>query len=118
MPSITFYKDDGRIDYSVTSDTEQSLEPNKQLSNNWIDGEWSEMTHYIVNNDAVERPICPAIIEQQTIKNLPVPCKIIINSTEYDADEPEVELELPYSARYTVRVVAFPYLDGEYTIEN
>ena len=114
---ICFYEPNGFITGFLSSD-EETIALNKSLQSNWIDGEWNGKTHYVLEGEATERPINPATLDNLTLNNLPVPCKISINGTEYDIDESEVELDLPMVNEYLIRVIAFPYLDAEFTIET
>jgi len=114
---ISFYEPNGFITGFLSSD-EETIALNKSLQTNWIDGEWNGQTHYVLDNEATERPINPATLDNSTLSNLPVPCKISINGTEYDIDEPEVELDLPMSTVYKIQVIAFPYLDAEFEIDT
>lgn len=118
MSAISFYETDGRIVSQLSGDEvviDSTKENTKDL---WIDGEWSGQTHYVLDGKATQRPINPATLDNLTLSNLPVPCKISINGTEYDIDESEVELDLPMVNEYLIRVIAFPYLDAEFTIET
>jgi hypothetical protein len=51
------------------------------------------------------------------LTGLPVPCVLDINGTQYNADESEVELDLG-AGSFQIKVIAFPYLDGVFNVEN
>jgi len=114
---ISFYEPNGLITGFLSSD-EQTIALNKSLQSNWVDGQWDGKTHYVLEGEVTERPLNPATLDNLTLSNLPVPCKIVINGTQYDADEPEVELDLPMATTYKITVMSFPYLDAEFTIET
>lgn len=118
MKAITFYMFNGKIDSVLSGDdiVIASSIPVTHLP--FVEGAWDGATHYVLNGEAVERPVNPATLTNQTLTNLPVPCKIIINGTEYDCDDTVVDLDLPMINEYLISVVAFPYLDAEFEIET
>lgn len=118
MSAISFYELDGRIVSQLTGD-EVVISSTKEMTEDlWIDGEWNGQTHYVLDGEATQRPINPATLDNLTLSNLPVPCKISINGTEHDIDEPEVELDLPMSTVYKIQVIVFPYLNAEFEIDT
>lgn len=118
MNAITFYLPNGEIDSVLTGDSSviDATIPVSKLPH--VEGAWDRLTHYVVNGKAVERPVNPATLTDLTLTNLPVPCKIVINGTEYECDDSQVDLELPMVNEYLITVVAFPYLDAEFEIET
>lgn len=118
MNAISFYESDGRIVSQLSGDAVVIQATIENTDDLWVDGQWDGNTHYVLKGDVTERPINPATLDNLTLSNLPVPCKIVINGTAYDADEPEVELDLPMATTYKITVMAFPYLDAEFTIET
>jgi hypothetical protein len=118
MNAITYYLPNGEIDSVLTGDASVIEATIEVAELPWIEGAWDRLTHYVLDNQAVERPVNPATLNNLTLQNLPVPCKIIINSTEYDCSESEIELELPMINEYLITVMAFPYLDAEFEIET
>ena len=118
MSAISFYEPDGRIVSQLTGDAVAIESTKEHTEDLWVDGYFDGKTHYVDSGEVVMRPLNPATLDILTIKKLPIPCKIMINSTEYDCDEPEVELDLPMSTVYKIKVVAFPYLDAEFEIET
>lgn len=116
---ITFYESEtGRIKQIFDGDP-PALEATKENSPEpWIEGGFDWNTHYILNGVAVERPTNPAVLDNLTLKNVPAPCKILINSVAYDVDEETVELDLPMSAKYKIVIEKFPFLDAEFEIET
>lgn len=115
--NISIYEPNGFITAVITADP-QTIELNKQTHDLWIDGAWDKNTHYIKNNQALERPACPATLDGLTLRNLPTPCKIVINDKEYDVTDKTVTLEFDYPGKYLIKVIAFPYLYGEFEIET
>ena len=118
MNAITYYLLNGEIDSVLTGDASVIEATIEVAELQWIEGAWDRLTHYVLDGEAVERQINPAILTNQTLTNLPVPCKIIINGTEYDCDDTVVDLDLPMVNEYLITVVAFPFLDAEFEIET
>lgn len=118
MNAITFYLPNGEIDSVLTGDSSviQATIPISELP--WVEGAWDRLTHYVLDGEAVERPANPAVLTDLTLTNLPVPCKIVINGTEYDCNDSQIDLDLPMINEYLITVVAFPYLDAEFEIET
>jgi hypothetical protein len=118
MNNITFYKPNGYI-FAVLSGDAPVIDATKATSDDlWIVGAWNGATHYVKNGEAEPRPANPAVLDNLTLRNLPVPCKIVINSSVYECDDTEVELDLPMAGNYFIQVKAFPYLDAEFQIET
>jgi hypothetical protein len=114
---ISIFEPNGVIIGIITADP-VNIEINKQSHDLWIDGAWDSKTHYVSNGQAVARLANTATIDGLTLLNLPVPCKIVINSTVYDCTEPTADLEFDYPGVYKVTVEAFPYLNAEFEIET
>jgi hypothetical protein len=115
--SLTFYRTDGAINHVLSGD-QSVIDLNKSTSSNWVEGAWDGETHYVLDGVATERPANPATLDGLTLNNLPVPCKIVINSTYYDCTDDTAELEFDYAGTYKVIIEAFPYLNAEFEIET
>lgn len=117
MSAISFYEPSGKI-YAVLEGDDSVINLNKQMTQSaWIDGMWDSKVYYVVNGLATLRPACPAQLNGLVLSNLPVPCVLDINGTSYNVDQAEVTLDLPTFAS-VVRVIAFPYLDGVFNVNN
>lgn len=117
MPSISFYNDQGSFTGELSGD-EIVINLNKELSEfEWIDGSWYGKPYYVLNGEATLRPACPAVLDGLILSDLPVPCVLDINGTQYNVDQPEVELDLA-TGLFIIKVIAFPYLDGVFDVEN
>ena len=118
MNAITFYQPSGEV-YSVLTGDSPVIEDTIKISElPWVEGVWDGATHYVLDGAAVERQPCPATLTGMTLHNMPAPCKIVINSTEYEVTDKTVELEFDYPGVYKIKVLAFPYLDAEFEIET
>jgi hypothetical protein len=118
MNAISFYEPDGRIVAHLTGDAVAIDATKENTQELWVDGYFDGKTHYIDDGEAITRPVSPTVLDGLTLKQLPVPCTIVINGTEYDCDEVVAELDLPMSTAYKIKVMAFPHLDAEFNIET
>ena len=114
---ITFFDNEGMILHTLQG-SRIAIELNKSMNPNWVDGQWDTDKHYVLNGEPINRPVNPTQMDELTLINLPVPCKILINDNQYDITDSTVELELPMSAKYKIVVKCFPYLDAEFEIET
>jgi len=114
--SITYHTEAGEITGSLTASPD-TVEPNKVGL--WVYGVGNAETQYIKDGEITLRPTQLTALTGMTLNNLPTPCQIIIDGTSYDGvDEPTVELEFDTEGTHNIKVVAFPYLDKEFTLEN
>lgn len=74
-------------------------------------------TQYVVDGAIVPRPANPArfVASTRTLKDLPIPCRILVNSTTYECSDATAELDLG-PGEYRITVIAWPYLDDNFTI--
>jgi hypothetical protein len=116
--AISYYDEDGRITGEMTGDA-AAVNLTKQLTTQpWVDGLLFNKNMYVLNGKAVARPDNPTTVSGQTLDNVPTPATIIINGTSYDINESRVELGFSQPGTYDVKVVAWPYLDKEFSVEN
>lgn len=117
MSAISFYEPSGEINAVLEGD-DSVIELNKQMTQSlWIDGLWDGKLYYVVDGVATFRPACPAVLDGLILSDLPVPCVLDINGKQYNVDQPEVELDLAIGL-FIIKVIAFPYLDGVFDVEN
>ena len=79
---------------------------------------YSYATHYVKNNEVLERPLQATKLEGSTLKNLPKPCDILIENQMYKCTDGIAELEFDQPMTYHIIVMAFPFKDFEVTYEN
>lgn len=84
----------------------------------YVKGRGETATHYVVGEEVVDRPTNPAQLAGGTLTCLPTPCSVWINGVEYPCDEDYADLGFDQVGRYQIKVVAFPFLDVEFTHEN
>ena len=110
------YDENGRI-MCVCNLSPEAYEANKHKL--MIEGQGSPSVNYVHNGQILPRPTQLTALTGLTLTNLPTPCQIIIDDTSYDGvDESTVELEFDTEGTHNIKVVAFPYLDKEFTIET
>lgn len=116
--AISYYDKDGRITGELSGDA-VAINLTKELTTqSWVDGMWFWKPVYVLDGEVVDRPENPATVSGSALENVPVPATIIINGTSYDTNESRVELGFSQPGTYDVKVVAWPYLDKEFTVEN
>lgn len=107
----------GRIiqNIEVRSDTAVQLMINDP---DLVEGSPDGETQYVKDGEITPRPTQLTVFTGMALNNLPTPCQIIIDGTAYDGvDSPTVELEFDTEGTHNIKIVAFPYLDKEFTIE-
>ena len=108
--SVIVYGADGRIQYvSHVPAHLAALQASDGLL--WMLGEANPSVHYVLNSEVTLRPENPVRLDQQTLRDLPVPATIRIGSAVYEVNESVVELEMTYPGDYFIQVLAFPYRD-------
>ena len=80
-----------------------------------MEGDYSNLTHYILNGQPTERPASPVTIDGRTLSDVPPSSTLWIDGESYEA-EGDVELDFVMPGTYKLRVVCFPYLDWEYDL--
>lgn len=109
------YDENGRIT-CVCNLSADAYEANRHKQ--MIEGRGIPSVNYVKDGKLAVRPFMQAERELNVLKNLPVPCQIVINGAVYDCDEPTVELEFDQPGVYNITVRAWPYIDKEFVYEN
>ena len=81
-----------------------------------IQADGNDIDNYVVQGIVTKRPISPTTISGTTLSNLPTPCTIKVNTTEYACTDTSATLSLTYSGTYKIVVSAWPHLDATFTI--
>ena len=116
--TISFYNSRGEFTSELMG-SEVGIELTKQrVPDPWVEGSWFGKPFYVVDDEAVPRPENPATLTGYTLTGVPVPATVSINDASYETDESVIELEFTQPGTYVVKIVAWPYLDKEFTIEN
>jgi hypothetical protein len=109
---LFFYDTSGRI--TMVGACPESMVPLQEGDH--YQGEMDPSTEYIVDGKPAPRPTCPAALSGFTLSGMPVPSQLFINDVAHDVTEASVDLEFPQPGKYDLRVVAWPYLDGRFTV--
>ena len=118
MKSLTFFKPDtGEITGQITADDQSIAVTMAADFIHCIEGTWLAEEYYVVSGLPVNRPVGTSVLVGNTLNNLPIPCKIIINGESYDCIDQTATLEFTQPTVYKIKVVAFPYLDKEFEID-
>jgi hypothetical protein len=134
MQTISFYDEVGKITgelsgnavvYEISNDQPDhpvvlnpDLPPFPTAKRQWVEGAWFGKDVYVVDGVVTDRPVCPATLDGYTLNSLPVPCEIKVNNSTYPCDESSATLSFNQPGTYSIKVIAWPYLDGEFSIVN
>lgn len=114
--SITFYNTaTGEITGSLITNDPKTIEANSGIPH--VLGVGNAEYHYVKDGEILSRPTQLTTLTGLTLANLPTPCQIIIDGISYEVDEPTVELEFDEPGTHNIKIVAFPHLDKEFTVE-
>lgn len=78
----------------------------------------NQATQYIKDGALLDRPANPAMLRGAGLVNLPAPCIITINGTEYPCGDTSAELDFTYPGIYRIKVSAWPYLDAAFEVQK
>jgi len=83
----------------------------------YVDGKEDPATRYVVNGQAVDRPVMQVSYANGVLSGLPDgACLVSINDTDYDVTGPSVALDLAGALEYRITVICWPYQDWTTTI--
>lgn len=117
---VSLFDSNGRLVQTLDGDPDLVILPTLEVTGyRFAEGGYTN-EHHMPDGEIVPtlRPPCPATASDRTLLNLPTPCRVQVEDTVYDCDETTVELEFDQPGSYKVTVFAWPYLNGEYTLEN
>lgn len=118
MQAVSIYNQRGEIVTTLRGDTAAIDNTLENTGASWVDGDWLGKPVYVLNGEVVPRPENPTTLHGLTLENVPVPSTIVIGGTYYEATESTVELSFNLPGTYRVKVISWPYLDKEITVEN
>lgn len=91
-----------------------------------IEGTANDLTEYVVAGAVTPKPAMPVVIDKTevtadgvdtaTMTGLPDPCTLRVQGENHLVEGGEAEVSFDLSGQYVVKIVAFPYLDFEVTI--
>lgn len=84
---------------------------------------WKESPEHMRLNEAClidgvvsAKRVNPSVKDGMWLRRVPVPAKVHINGTAYDTTEADIELSLPMSATYKIRVEAPKFKDAHFEV--
>ena len=112
---ITTYDDVGRLLVAKTVEDTTLERPDLPP---YVMGFHDQLDNYVEDGKVKKRPKSRAKCRGTTLFNLPDGTTVIINgSTQFQATDSTVELDLPVPGTYVVQCVCFPYTVAEFKIE-
>lgn len=118
MDTIYFHDGQGRETGRLHADPDTLALNAQHATEPFVYGDYIDAEVYVDGATARPRPSQSTKLIGQTLTNLPVPCTITINDTEYPCNDTSAELAFDYPGKYRIVVRAWPHLDKEFEIEN
>lgn len=115
---ITLYDTEGRFVGHVSGHPQYVIAPTLEATpHQHVEGKQAENTYMTQGAVQVRQP-CPAVLTGLKLTTVPNPCLLYINNVAYPCESNTIELEFDQPISYAIRIVAWPFLDGEFFIEN
>ncbi|MGD1827328.1 Phage protein [Chromobacterium violaceum] len=105
--NIIEYDDAGRILQTGVASRE-NVEVEFALGKPLLQGEADPLTQYIAGGEVAPRPVNPARLDGMVLRDLPAPCRLILDGVEYDCDDAECELSFALPGLHHIQVEAWP----------
>ena len=70
----------------------------------------------IINTEPNKLTMIADGVDSVTISDLPIPCTVTINDTEYEVDDGEFEFTTDVADTYTITVASFPYITKSWEV--
>lgn len=118
MDIRNFYTHDknGRIT-GVFTENEEFFQVN-QGALKLLRGHADPSRQFVTEQGLQDRPPQETYLDGNTLHHLPQSCAIVINTTRtYAWESVSAELEFDQPGTYTIKVIAWPYLDKEFVLE-
>ena len=116
--SIIEYDDTGRILQTGVASLE-NVEVEFALGKLLLQGEADPLTQYIRSDGVIEaRPPNPARLEGLVLRDLPVPCVLVLDGAAYDCDDTECELSFSLPGLHHVQVEAWPMQSAAFEVKT
>ncbi|OHX10511.1 hypothetical protein BI347_22305 [Chromobacterium sphagni] len=108
MPiDIIEYDDAGRIVQTGTSRPE-NIQLDEAAGKRILIGVADPVTQYVRAGAIVPRPPASAVLDGMTLRQLPAPCRLILDGTPYPCPEESCELSFAHPGRHQIVVEAWP----------
>ncbi|WP_225547308.1 hypothetical protein [Chromobacterium violaceum] len=112
---IEYDPETGRIQQTGNSPPEnvaQAMRAGKSL----IEGVADPLTQYVLNGRLAARPRNPARLEGLTLRDLPVPCEVVIDGRVYPCPDAECELSFGRAGQHEIWVQAWPVQEAYFEV--
>lgn len=73
------------------------------------DQQYDDDKFWVVDNEVVERPDMPIVVEGSTIKGIPAGALMTIEHEVYEADGTDIEVTTSLPGLYQIQIENFPY---------
>lgn len=80
-------------------------------------GDYAPQDWFVVDGVATKRPAQSSQLDGLVLRDLPVPCSIEVDGVAHLCSDGVAELEFAHAGTYSIKVVAFPYLDWETEVQ-
>lgn len=116
--SISLFKE-GRFSHMVHGSLEHVVIPTvDSWDGEYVYGEFDD-AYWLDSGQPRKRQPCPVAVDGLWLRDVCPGSTITIEKQQYECTEGgDVELSFQYPGVYVVTVSCWPYLDGEYEIEN
>lgn len=118
MKEISIYNSRGEIHTVLNGDDCAIQTTIENITEPWVEGNWFGKNKYVLNGEVLDRPENTATLSGLTLLNVPVPSTIQIGTQFYESTDSTVELEFNLPGTYKVKVISWPHMDKEFTVEN
>ena len=119
MKSASFFDSSGRFSHCVTGPQELVIEPSAAVWAGGVAAGAFDDAYWLYGGVARKRRACPVALDGLQLRGVRPGSVIIINEQRYECVQGgDVELEFDQPGVYRVTVRRWPYLDGEFAIEN
>lgn len=117
MKTYTLFDPTGRMVQTITGEYDLTIKPTLAAwGGEHAEGEFGG-DHYYVRGRVEPRPQQPVELHKNTLRGLLPPCVIEINTQQYECMSTQATLNFNQPAIYNIRVVKWPYMDKEFTID-
>ncbi|KMN48789.1 hypothetical protein VL04_17675 [Chromobacterium violaceum] len=105
--NIIEYDETGRILQTGLAPLE-NVEVEFALGKLLLQGEADPLTQYVADGAIAPRPPNSTVLDGMVLRNLPAPCRLIVDGVEYDCPDAECALSFSLPGLHHVVVDAFP----------
>lgn len=112
LVEMSVYNEAGRVTSFITVPESMA---NLQ-TDNVVYGRVDPATEYVLDRTATPRPPCPATLSDLVLSGVVQPCTLFINDTPFEVTSDTVTLSFTNPGVYHLRLVKWPYLDGNFEV--